>query len=84
MKGSPYQYGKTYINDNLNLADLLEGEKGTFNCTALGVRFSVECKPGHSITKLIPIGFTPNWQIERIANDVATDEVTPIRRTAAA
>jgi hypothetical protein len=54
------------VTQNLDLAQVLEGNEGTYEASFNGVLFRVNCQAGHSIKSIIPIGQRYEWVIRQV------------------
>jgi hypothetical protein len=54
------------VTQNLDLAQVLEGNEGTYEASFNGVLFRVSCQAGHSIKSIIPIGQRHEWIIRQV------------------
>jgi hypothetical protein len=54
------------VTQNLDLAQVLEGNEGTYEASFNGVLFRVNCQAGHSIKSIIPIGLRNEWVIRQV------------------
>jgi hypothetical protein len=54
------------VTQNLDLAQVLEGNEGTYEASFNGVLFRVTCQAGHSIKSIIPVGQRHEWVIRQV------------------
>lgn len=62
------QQKNVYVSYNPDLAELLDGEEGTFEVVQGNQVFIATCKQGHSITSLIPAGNRAAWIVTPVQN----------------
>lgn len=63
---SQQQLQAPVVTQNLDLAQVLEGNEGTYEANFNGVLFRVICQSGHSIKSMIPIGQRNEWVIRQV------------------
>lgn len=62
------QQQQPFVSANPDLAQILEGEVGTFEVVQGNQAFTVVCKEGHSITSIIPNGQRLIWIVTPVPN----------------
>ena len=62
------QQQQPFVSFNPDLAQILEGEVGTFEVVQGNQAFTVVCKEGHSITSIIPSGPRLIWIVTPVPN----------------
>ena len=62
------QQQQPFVSFNPDLAQILEGEVGTFEVVQGNQAFTVVCKEGHSITSIIPSGQRLIWIVTPVPN----------------